>query len=143
METAQTKGNDYENHMQTKPHRRCARWRPGIHEHALDRSRPTGRSHRQLDRDRRLRLFSQPRAVIRQEQTDLKEPGITYNAIKYNPVGSADFVNPNLDVAYLEAWIAVDDKTPVLMGALEVLSKETEIRYHISAAEKDMKVLEE
>ena len=53
--------------------------------------------------------------VIRQEQNDLKEPGVTYNVIKYNPVGSADFVNPNLDVAYLEAWIAVDDETPVLL----------------------------
>lgn len=58
--------------------------------------------------------------VIRQEQTDLKEPGITYNVIKYNPVGSADFVNPNLDVAYLEAWIAVDERTPVQLEIPEI-----------------------
>jgi hypothetical protein len=58
--------------------------------------------------------------AIRQEHTDLKEPGVTYNVIKYNPVGSADFVNPNLDVAYLEAWIAVDDQTPVLLEVPEV-----------------------
>ncbi len=58
--------------------------------------------------------------VLRQEQTDLKEPGAGYNVIKYNPVGSADFVNPNLDVAYLEAWIAVDDKTPVVLEVPEV-----------------------
>ena len=58
--------------------------------------------------------------VIRQEQTDLKETGVAYNTIKYNPVGSADFVNPNLDVAYLEAWIAVDDKTPVLLEIPEI-----------------------
>lgn len=58
--------------------------------------------------------------VIRQEQTDLKEPGIAYNVIKFNPAGSADFVNPNLDVAYLEAWIAVDDQTPVLLEVPEV-----------------------
>ena len=58
--------------------------------------------------------------VIRQEQTDLKEPSVTYNAIKYNPVGSADFVNPNLDVAYMEAWIAVDDRTPTLLEVPEV-----------------------
>lgn len=58
--------------------------------------------------------------AIRQEQTDLKEPGINYNVIKYNPAGSADFVNPNLDVAYLEAWIAVDDKTPVLLEVPQV-----------------------
>jgi hypothetical protein len=58
--------------------------------------------------------------AIRQEHTDLKEPGIAYNVIKYNPAGSADFVNPNLDVAYLEAWIAVDDETPVLLEVPEV-----------------------
>lgn len=58
--------------------------------------------------------------VVRQEHTDLKEPGVAYNVIKYNPVGSADFVNPNLDVAYLEAWIAVDDKTAVVLEVPEV-----------------------
>jgi len=58
--------------------------------------------------------------VIRQEHTDTAEPGVTYNVIKYNPVGSADFVNPNLDVAYLEAWIAVDEETPVLLEIPEI-----------------------
>jgi hypothetical protein len=58
--------------------------------------------------------------VVRQEHTDLKEPGVAYNVIKYNPLGSADFVNPNLDVAYLEAWIAVDDKTPVQLEVPKV-----------------------
>jgi hypothetical protein len=53
--------------------------------------------------------------VDRQEVTDIAEDGIDYNVIKYNPVGAADFVNPNLDVAYLEAWIAVDDETAVLL----------------------------
>lgn len=58
--------------------------------------------------------------VVRQEHIDLSEPGITYNVIKYNPLGSAEFVNPNLDVAYLEAWIAVDEKTPVILEVPEV-----------------------
>jgi hypothetical protein len=58
--------------------------------------------------------------VIRQEHTDLGEKGVTYNTIKYNPLGSADFVNPNLDVAYLEAWFAVDDKTSVVLEVPEV-----------------------
>jgi hypothetical protein len=53
--------------------------------------------------------------VIRQERHDLAEAGVQYNAIKYNPLGSADFVNPNFDVAYLEAWIAVDAATPALL----------------------------
>ena len=58
--------------------------------------------------------------VIRQELNDLKEPGVKYNAIKYNPLGSADFVNPNFDVAYLEAWIAADDETAVLLDVPEI-----------------------
>jgi hypothetical protein len=58
--------------------------------------------------------------VIRQEHTDLVSPGFAYNGIKYNPLGSADFVNPNFDVAYLEAWFAVDEKTPVLLDVPEI-----------------------
>jgi hypothetical protein len=58
--------------------------------------------------------------VVRQEHTDLKEPGVAFNTIKYNPLGSADFVNPNFDVAYLEAWFAVDDKTAVLLEVPQV-----------------------
>ncbi|AZO76450.1 hypothetical protein B5U98_07570 [Bosea sp. Tri-39] len=58
--------------------------------------------------------------VIRQEQIDSKVKGFAYNQIKYNPLGSADFVNPNFDVAYLEAWFAVDDKTPVILEVPEV-----------------------
>ena len=58
--------------------------------------------------------------VIRQEHADLKAPGASYNVIKYNPLGSADFVNPNFDVAYLEAWFAVDEYTPVLLEVPEI-----------------------
>jgi hypothetical protein len=58
--------------------------------------------------------------VIRQEHMDRKAPDFAYNAIRYNPLGSADFVNPNFDVAYLEAWFAVDDRTPVILEVPEV-----------------------
>jgi len=58
--------------------------------------------------------------VIRQEHIDRKGAGFAYNKVKYNPLGSADFVNPNFDVAYLEAWFAVDDKTPVILEVPEV-----------------------
>jgi hypothetical protein len=53
--------------------------------------------------------------VIRQEHIDLAEEGVDYNVIKYNELGKAEFVNPNLDVAYLEAWFAVDEDTPVIL----------------------------
>ncbi len=58
--------------------------------------------------------------VIRQEHIDRKGEGFAYNAIKYNPLGSADFVNPNFDVAYFEAWLAVDDKTGVQLEVPEI-----------------------
>lgn len=58
--------------------------------------------------------------VIRQERIDMAEPGFAYNAIKYNPPGSAEFANPNLDVAYLEAWFAVDERTPALLEVPKV-----------------------
>jgi len=51
--------------------------------------------------------------VIRQEQIDMADPNIGYNDIRYNELGSAEFVNPNFDVAYLEAWIAPDEDQPV------------------------------
>ncbi len=53
--------------------------------------------------------------VIRQEHIDMAEEGVDYNVIKYNELGKAEFVNPNLDVAYLEAWFAVDKDTPVIL----------------------------
>ena len=58
--------------------------------------------------------------VIRQEHVDRGGAGFAFNQIKYNPLGSADFVNPNFDVAYLEAWIAADDRTPVLLEIPEI-----------------------
>ena len=53
--------------------------------------------------------------AVRQEKTDLSEEGIEYNSIKYNEAGKADFVNPNLDVAYMEAWFAMDEKSAILL----------------------------
>lgn len=53
--------------------------------------------------------------VIRQEHIDMAEESVDYNLIKYNELGKAEFVNPNLDVAYLEAWFAVDENTPVIL----------------------------
>ena len=66
--------------------------------------------------------------VMRQEAVDLAEDGIDYNVLKHNPAvvvgsGSASaptFVNPNLDVVYSEAWIAVDATTPAILEIPEV-----------------------
>jgi hypothetical protein len=57
---------------------------------------------------------------IRQEHMDRKTPAFTYNQMKYHPLGAADFVNPNFDVAYLEAWIGLDDHTAAILEIPEV-----------------------
>jgi hypothetical protein len=61
--------------------------------------------------------------VVRQEHIDRKGAGFAYNTLKYNPLGSADFVNPNFDVAYLEGWIAVDDDHPAVLEIPEVTGR--------------------
>ena len=53
--------------------------------------------------------------VILQEHIDISEEGVDYNIIKYNELGKAEFPNPNLDVAYMETWFAVDEKTPAIL----------------------------
>lgn len=54
--------------------------------------------------------------VIRQEQADIKPGVLDYNQIKYNPLGKPlEWVNPNLDVANNEAWIAIDSDTPAVL----------------------------
>ncbi|TDP04047.1 DUF1214 domain-containing protein [Flavobacterium sp. 245] len=58
--------------------------------------------------------------VIQQENYDINVEKVGYNKIKYNPLGSAQFVNPNLDVAYLEAWIAVDKDHAVILNVPKI-----------------------
>lgn len=58
--------------------------------------------------------------VIQQENQDINVDKVGYNKIKYNPLGSAAFVNPNMDVAYLEAWIAVDSDHAVILNVPEI-----------------------
>ena len=74
--------------------------------------------------DVRLRAFpgDPPGAV------DLSEDGVDHNVLKHNPAvlagaqaGEAPtFVNPNLDVVYSEAWVAVDEETPAILEVPEI-----------------------
>jgi len=61
--------------------------------------------------------------VLQQENHDINVEKVGYNKIKYNPLGSAQFVNPNLDVAYLEAWIAVDKDHAVILNVPKVTGR--------------------
>nr|WP_180204806.1 DUF1214 domain-containing protein [Pseudomonas sp. SbOxS1]NYU04800.1 DUF1254 domain-containing protein [Pseudomonas sp. SbOxS1] len=46
--------------------------------------------------------------VMRQQQLDFQQ-GMTWNHLVHRKPGAVDWPNPNLDVAYSEAWIAVDE----------------------------------
>lgn len=46
--------------------------------------------------------------ITRQQQLDFKE-GFKWNELIHRKPGAVDWPNPNLDVAYSEAWIAVDE----------------------------------
>src|SRR5262245_5854161 len=46
--------------------------------------------------------------VLRQQQLDFKE-GFKWNEIVHRKPGQVAWPNPNLDVAYSEAWVAIDD----------------------------------
>ena len=66
--------------------------------------------------------------IIRQEHVDLRGTGADYNVIDYKPLGAPDGVNPNFDVASLEAWLAVDDHTPVVLQVPEVVNRHYNIQ---------------
>jgi len=61
--------------------------------------------------------------VIRQEHIDLDGTGADYNVIDHKPLGMPDDVNPNFDVASLEAWLAVDDRTPAVLVVPEIVNR--------------------
>lgn len=86
---------------------------------ALAQAAAATRPDEQTIRDAYLYLLGRL-LVIRQEQMDREADGFAWNTIHYNPLGSADFVNPNFDVAYLEAWLATDDDAGVLLEVPEV-----------------------
>jgi len=46
--------------------------------------------------------------VTRQQQLDFQE-GFRWNEVRHRKPGAVDWPNPNLDVAYSEAWVAVDE----------------------------------
>lgn len=51
--------------------------------------------------------------VLRQEQLDFDKGGFQWNTLIHRSPGGVDWVNPNLDVIYSEAWLAVDEHTCV------------------------------
>ncbi|UWX03710.1 DUF1254 domain-containing protein [Pseudoxanthomonas sp. NC8] len=57
--------------------------------------------------------------VLRQQKADLAE-GFQWNGIVHRKPGEVDWPNPNLDVAYSEAWVAVDEDSCTLVSVPEI-----------------------
>ncbi len=52
--------------------------------------------------------------ILRQQRLDFEE-GFQWNQLVHRKPGDVSWPNPNLDVAYSEAWLALDDSTCVLL----------------------------
>src|SRR5262245_11250560 len=60
--------------------------------------------------------------VTRQEQLDFEE-GFKWNQLIHRKPGAVDWPNPNLDVAYSEAWVAVDEDSYVLVTVPKITGR--------------------
>lgn len=60
--------------------------------------------------------------VLRQEALDLKD-GMKWNEIVHREPGGVAWANPNLDVAYSEAWIALDETSCLLVDLPEIKNR--------------------
>lgn len=57
--------------------------------------------------------------VLRQQQADFQE-GFAWNTLIHRKPGDVQWPNPNLDVAYSEAWVAIDDKSCLLVSVPKI-----------------------
>jgi hypothetical protein len=57
--------------------------------------------------------------VMRQQQLDFKE-GFKWNELVHRKPGAVDWPNPNLDVAYSEAWVAADENSCTIVSVPKV-----------------------
>lgn len=57
--------------------------------------------------------------VTRQQQLDFQE-GFKWNVLIHRKPGAVDWPNPNLDVAYSEAWVAIDETSCTIVTVPEI-----------------------
>lgn len=57
--------------------------------------------------------------VTRQQQLDFQD-GFKWNELVHRKPGAVDWPNPNLDVAYSEAWVAVDESSCTIVNVPKV-----------------------
>ena len=64
--------------------------------------------------------------ITRQQQVDFDHEGFVWNQLLHRKPGAVDWPNPNLDVAYSEAWVTLDETS-----WLEVTVPEISGRYYV------------
>jgi len=60
--------------------------------------------------------------VLRQQQADFQE-GFQWNRLVHRKPGDVQWPNPNLDVAYSEAWVAIDEKSCLIVSVPEITGR--------------------
>ncbi|WP_029081647.1 DUF1214 domain-containing protein [Bradyrhizobium sp. th.b2] len=60
--------------------------------------------------------------VLRQQQLDFQE-GFKWNELRHRKPGAVDWPNPNLDVAYSEAWVAVDETSCTIVTVPKIVDR--------------------
>jgi len=60
--------------------------------------------------------------VLRQQHLDFQER-FKWNALVHRKPGEVDWPNPNLDVAYSEAWVAVDEKSCLVVSVPKITGR--------------------
>lgn len=60
--------------------------------------------------------------VMRQQQLDF-QGGMTWNQLVHRKPGAVEWPNPNLDVAYSEAWVAVDESSCTLVSVPKIADR--------------------
>ncbi|HEX3339743.1 MAG TPA: DUF1254 domain-containing protein, partial [Pseudolabrys sp.] len=60
--------------------------------------------------------------VLRQQQLDFQE-GFKWNELVHRKPGAVDWPNPNLDVAYSEAWVAVDESSCTIVTVPKITGR--------------------
>lgn len=58
--------------------------------------------------------------ITRQQQVDFDQEGFQWNQLIHRKPGQVDWPNPNLDVAYSEAWVAIDENSFLLVTVPEI-----------------------
>jgi hypothetical protein len=60
--------------------------------------------------------------VLRQQQLDFQE-GFKWNELVHRTPGAVDWPNPNLDVAYSEAWVAADETSCTIVTVPKITGR--------------------